>query len=113
MTPVPAIALQGGYQCSRPFYELWPDVFNWLTCPYAIGGLGLVGVGLFVLGGGFIGLYNWSESWEVPMTWLAIVAPAMAAGFLLPGGVQRRIAGVVTVAVAMVMIGLYWWWGRA
>jgi len=105
--------LQGGYQCSRPLYDLWPDLFNWLICGYAIGGLGLTGVGAFVVGMGFIGLYNWSESWEVPVVWLATVVPAMAAGFLIPGSLQRRIAGVITVGAAMLLIGIYWWWGRS
>lgn len=110
---IPYIVMQGGFECSRPLYDLWPNVFNWLICPYGIYGLGLTGVGMFALAGGFIGLYNWSESWEVPVTWLAIVGPAMAAGFLLPGGLQRRIAGVITVGVAMLLVGLYWWWGRS
>lgn len=109
----PFVPLQGGYQCSRPFYDLLPDVFNWLGCPYTIDGLGLTGLGMFVLVAGFVGVWNQSESWEAPLTWLAIVAPAMAAGFLLPGSIVLRVAGAVTVAVAMLMIGLYWWFGRA
>jgi len=114
------ILQQGGFQCSRPFYEILIDsingnasFFDWIACPYSIGGLGLTGVGAFVILGGFIGLKNNSESWTLPITWLAIVTPAMAAGFLLPGGLLRRIAGVLTLTVAMLIIGIYWWWGRA
>jgi len=88
-------------------------IFDWLACNYTIEGLGLSGLGLFVLATGFVGLKNWSESWEVPLTWLAIVTPAMAAGFLLPGALVRRIAGVLTIVVAMLIIGIYYWWGRS
>lgn len=111
MTLVP---LQGSFECSRPFYELIADgqLFDWLACPYAIGGLGITGVGLFVLFTGFIGLRNWSESWVLPVTWLALMTPAMAAT-LLPGALLRRVAGVITVAVAMLLLGIYWWWGRS
>lgn len=87
--------------------------FDWLACPYTIEGLGLTGLGMFVLAGGFIGLKNWSESWTVPITWLAIISPFMAAAFLLPGALLRRIAGLLTLAVAMLIIGIYWWWGRS
>lgn len=107
--------LQGGFQCSRPFYEIMADgrLWDWLACPYAIDGLGLTGVGAFVILTGFVGLKNWSESWTLPITWLAIVTPAMAAGFLIPGGLLRRIAGILTVAVALLLVGIYYWWGRA
>lgn len=111
--------LQTDYTCSRPFYELLaetvshPDrIFDWVFCPYTIGGLGLSGVGLIVLATGFVGLKNWSESLTLPLTWLVLVGPVMAAA-LLPGNVLRRIAAVVTLGVALLFIGLYWWWGRS
>lgn len=106
---------QGGYTCNRPFYDLLVNegLFDWLACPYTIEGLGLTGLGLFLWAIPFVGLKNWSESWEVPLTWTAIVTPALAAGFLLPGGLLRRIAGILTLVVAMLIIGIYWWWGRA
>lgn len=107
--------LQSSFQCSRPFYEIIADgrLFDWLACPYAIDGLGLTGVGMFVIAGGFIGLKNWSESWVVPITWLGIITPAMAAAYLLPGALLRRVAGLLTLAVAMLIIGIYYWWGRS
>lgn len=101
--------------CQRPFYEILTSgggFFEWLGCPYAIGGLTMAGVGMFVIITGFVGLKNWSESWTVPLTWVAIMAPALGAA-LLPGVLLRRIAGLITLAVAGVLIGLYWWWGRA
>ena len=107
------------YTCSRPFYDLLanattnPDaLFNWVFCPYTITGLGLTGVGLIILATGFVGLKNWTESWTLPLTWLALVAPAMATA-LLPGNLLRQIAGAITLAVAMLFIGLWWWWGRS
>jgi len=108
------IPLQFQYNCSRPFYEVLADgrIFQWLPCPYSIDGLGLTGVGAFVILTGFVGLKNWSESWRLPMTWVAIVTPAMAS-VLLPGALLRQIAGLITVAVVLIFIGLYWWWGRA
>jgi len=100
--------------CSRPFWQYIANgqLFEALNCPYAIGGLGITGVGMLVVLTGFVGLKNWSESWTMPLVWLAIVAPAMGAT-LLPGALLRRIAGLLTLAFALVMIGLYWWWGRS
>jgi len=100
--------------CSRPFFEMLArgDLLKWVTCPYAIDGLTVTGVGMMIVITGFVGLKNWSESWTVPMVWVAIVSPAMAAA-LLPGVLLRRIAGLVTVAVAFIIIGVYWWWGRS
>lgn len=111
---MPGFILQSWFNCSRPFYEILGNhgVFSWLPCPYTITGLGLAGVGMFVLAGGFIGLKNWSESWVAPMTWVGIMAPAMGVA-LLPGTLLMRIAGLLTVAVAMLIIGIYWWWGRS
>lgn len=108
------ITLQSAYNCSRPFWELISaeGIFTWLMCPYTIGGLGLAGLGLFIVGLPFIGLKNWSESWELPLVWLAIMVPTLAVGFL-PGGVLRRIAGLVTAAFAVLFLGLYFWWGRS
>jgi len=100
--------------CSRPFFDYLAngELFNAINCPYAIGGLGITGVGMMVVLTGFVGLYNWSESWTVPLVWLAIVVPSMGAT-LLPGAVLRRVAGLLTLAVAGLMIGLYWWFGRS
>lgn len=99
--------------CSRPFYEILADgrFFDWLACPYVIEGLTIAGLGGFIVLTGFIGLTNWSESWTLPLVWLAFVVPVMAAT-LLPGSLLRLVAGVFTLGVAMLMIGLYWWWGR-
>lgn len=105
--------------CSRPFYDLLVEtvshpnrILDWVFCPYTIGGLGLGGVGMIVLATGFVGLKNWSEGWTLPMTWLALVGPTLAAA-MLPGNVIRRIVGFLVLAVAMSAIGAYWWWGRS
>lgn len=96
--------------CNRPFYDILSsgDIFEWLSCVFSIDYLGRAGFGLFVLGIPFVGLYNWSESYTLPMIWLAIAAPTISAAFI-PGTVARRIAGLLTAAVALLIIGLYIW----
>lgn len=125
MTPQPlasplATDLVGlAYSCSRPFYDLLSDavsnpaaLFDWVFCPYTITGLGLGGVGVIVLATGFIGLKNWSESFLVPVTWLVFTAPVLAAA-MLPGSVLRQIAGVITLGVAVLFVGWWYWSGRS
>ena len=105
--------------CSRPFYDLLaravhdPNaLWDWVFCPYVMTALGWTGVGLIILATGFVGLKNWTESWVVPMVWTVMVAPVLATT-LLPGAVLRRIAGLVTIAVAMLFIGFWYWWSRS
>lgn len=107
------------YTCSRPFWDVLAsttsnpgNIFDWVFCPYTITGLGLTGVGLFILATGFVGLKNWTEGYTVPMVWLALVGPTLAAA-MLPGNVIRQVAGAITVGFAMLFLGLYYWWGRA
>lgn len=99
--------------CSRPFFDYLADGhwFEWMACPYTIEGLGMAGLGVFVIGIPFVGLKNWSESWTMPLVWLALAVPTISAA-LLPGVLIRRIAGLLTAAAALLVIGLYWWWGR-
>lgn len=103
--------------CSRPFHELLASavsdpnaLFDWLFCPYSIR-IGITVVGAFLLVIVFVGLYNWSESLTLPLTWLALVAPLVATT-ALPGGLVSLIAGLVTFAFAMLLVGIWWWWGR-
>lgn len=105
--------------CSRPFYELLVGtvddpqlIWDWVFCPYSITGLGMAGVGVIILATGFVGIKNWTESWTLPLTWLALTGPVLAVT-MLPGNVLRQIAGVMTLAFAMLLIGAYWWWGRS
>lgn len=105
-------------ECSRPFWDLLarsvnePDLlFDWVVCPYAIT-IGVPAVGSIVFIIGFVGLYNWTESWVVPMTWTGLVAPLVALS-AISGGLLRLIGGVVTFAVAMVFFGVWLWYGRA
>lgn len=104
--------------CDRPLWELAanavsdPDaLFLWPFCAYSID-IGIVVVGAILVLSVFVGLLNWSESWLVPMTWLAIAAPMVAAA-ALPGGVVRIIGGLVTFSVAMLFVGGWYWWSRA
>lgn len=106
-------------ECSRPFWDLLAGtvddpglIWDWAFCPYTITGLGEVGVGLLIMATGFVGIKNWSESWTLPMTWLALTTPVLAA-WMLPGTVIRRIAGFITIAFALLFIGVWWWWGRS
>jgi len=103
--------------CSRPLWDIWasstsdPDaLFLSPFCPYSID-IGLAVVGTLLMLVVFVGLLNWSESWIVPGTWLAIVSPIIAAS-ALPGGVVRLIGGIVVFFVAAVFIGLWVWWSR-
>lgn len=105
------------YACSRPFWERLTDatsdpaaLFDWVFCPYSIEvGLPVVGTMLMVIG--FVGLFNWSESWTLPLTWMALVAPIVAVT-ALPGGLIRIIGGIITFGVMGLFIGIYYWWGR-
>lgn len=82
----------------------------WIGEAYGASGLGVGGVALFVLFGGAIGLFNWTESFKVPAVWLVLTAPLLAAA--LPVPIVWRIMGIVTVAVAMLFIGLWAYYRR-
>jgi hypothetical protein len=104
--------------CDRPIWEVAtnavsdPDaLFLWPFCAYSID-IGLAVVGALLVLAVFVTLFNWSESWTVPMTWLALSTPIVA-GAALPGGMIRLIGGLVTFAVAGLFIGAWYWWGRA
>lgn len=104
--------------CERPLWERLAEatsdpnaLFDWVFCPYAVD-IGIVAVGTILLVIGFIGLYNWSESWSIPLVWLALVTPLVSMT-ALPGGLIRIIAGLATFGVALMILGLYWWWGRS
>lgn len=108
------------YECSRPFYDLLAEaatgnadaLFNWPLCPYTITGLELGGVGMIIVATGFVGLKNWSEGWILPLTWLALIGPVLAAA-MLPGSIIRMALGFIVVAFAMGVVGLWYWWGRS
>lgn len=105
-------------ECTRPFWEILADapsdpnaLWNWVFAPYCADiGVAAVGGIMFVMG--FVGLYNWTESWTMPLVWTSLVAPLVAVT-ALPGGLIRLIGGVVTLAVAMLFLGVWWWYGRA
>lgn len=106
------------YACSRPFWDRLSQatndpaaLFDWVFCPYSIE-VGLPVVGSILMLIVFVGLFNWSESWRLPLTWLTLVAPVVAV-IALPGGLIRLIGGLVTFGVLVMFIGIYYWWGRA
>ena len=106
-------------ECTRPLWDIAAaaatgDVdamFLWPFCAWSID-IGLAVVGAILVLVGFVSLLNWSEGWVVPSTWLALTAP-MVATAALPGGMIRLIGGILTLAGAMLFIGLWYWWGRS
>jgi len=83
---------------------------EWLGEAYGDSGMGIEGFALFVLFGGAIGLYNWTESFKVPAVWVVLMAPVVA--IALPVPVVWRLMGFVTVALAMLFIGMWIYWQR-
>ena len=86
------------------------EYLRWLAEAYGASGLGATGFTLFIVVAGAIGLQNWSETFKVPAVWLALMTPLVAA--TLPVPVVWRIIGIVTMAVAMLFIGLVLYWNR-
>ena len=82
------------------------EYLRWIVEIYAEAGVTVPGFGLFVLFGGAMGLWNWTERKGPPLVWLALMTPTVAIG-LLPAAVLRRIAGALTLMAAFVLIGLY------
>lgn len=83
---------------------------EWMGEAYGASGLGVSGFALFVLFIGAIGLFNWTESFKVPAVWLALMTPIMAV--VLPVPVIMRLTGIITVAVAMLFLGMWMYWQR-
>lgn len=86
------------------------EFLEWVGEAFGAGGLGVGGVALFVVFTGAIGLYNWTETFKVPAVWLVLVSPLIATA--LPVPVVWRIMGIVTTALAMLIIGLWVYWNR-
>lgn len=83
---------------------------KWVGEAFGASGLGVSGVALFVIFGGAVGLFNWSESFKVPAVWLTLMTPLVAA--TLPAPVVWRLLGIVTTALAMLFVGLWLYWRR-
>lgn len=91
--------------------DLWTngDVWNATWCVLTQpSGAGWSGVSLLVAFGGFVSLYNWSEGFTMPATWLAIMSGI--AIMMLPGTTAKVVLSTVVIAV---MIGLYGLWRAA
>lgn len=86
------------------------DFPEWMAEAYGASGMGVSGFALFVLFAGALGLFNWTESFKVPAVWLALMGPMFAAA--LPVPVVMRLMGIVTVAVAVLFLGLWTYWQR-
>lgn len=86
------------------------EYLTWISEAYGASGIGVGGFAVFVLFGGAIGLYNWTETFKVPAVWLALVGPVVASALLAP--VVGRLAGLVTIALAMLFVGLWVYWNR-
>ena len=87
------------------------DWLEWVALSYAESGLGVTGFALFILFAGAVGLFNWTESFRVPAVWLALMAPIVALS--LPVAVRWRLAGIVSVGVAMLFVALWMFWQRS
>jgi len=86
------------------------EYLKWVAEAYGASGFGVAGFSLVILFAGAVGLFNWTESFRVPAVWLTITTPLVAA--VLPVPVVWRLAGIVTVAVAFLFLGLWLYWRR-
>ena len=89
------------------FDEQW---VQWIGEAYGASGLGVSGVALFILVTGAVGLFNWSESFRVPVVWLVLMTPLVAV--TLPVPVIFRLIGIVTTGVALLFVALWMFWNR-
>lgn len=87
------------------------DFPEWVGEAYGASGLGVGGFALFVLFGGALALFNWTESFTPPAVWLALMTPLVAA--VLPVPALMRVMGIVTVAVAVLFVALWTYWQRS
>lgn len=103
------------YSCSRPFYKLLAkaadgDVdaaMNWIMCPYTVTGIGLTGFGFFLILTISVGLKNWSESFVVPMVWVALASGVLVS--MVPAPLANRLFGVIVGGIAFMLIGILFW----
>lgn len=86
------------------------EYLRWIGEAYGESGIGVSGTALFVVFLGALGLFNWSESFKVPVVWLTIMTPLVAS--TLPVPVVWRFIGIITTAIAMLFAGLYLFWSR-
>lgn len=86
------------------------EYLRWVAEAYGASGFGVAGFSLIVLFAGALGLFNWTESFKVPAVWLAVTTPLVATA--LPVPVVWRLIGLMTVAVAMLFVGLWLYWRR-
>lgn len=83
---------------------------EWVAEAFGASGMGVSGFVLFVLFTGAIGLFNWSEGMTVPAVWVVVMTPVVSA--FLPVPIVWRLVGMITVAVAFLFVGLWFYWQR-
>jgi len=81
----------------------------WISEAFGVS-VGVSGFATFVLFAGALGLFNWTETFKVPVIWLVLMTPLVAAA--LPVPVVWRLVGIVTTALAMLFVGLWVYWRR-
>lgn len=89
------------------FNEEW---LRWIAEAYGASGIGIPGFVLFVMFGGAVGLFNWTETFKVPAVWLVLMTPLVASA--LPVPIVWRLVGIITTALAMLFVGLWVYWQR-
>ena len=103
-----SVPLQLGDEAKQELLD--QNFLKWVAEAYGASGFGVAGFTLLVLFAGALGLFNWTESFKVPAVWLGITTPLVAAA--LPVPVVWRLIGIMTIAVAMLFVGLWFYWRR-
>lgn len=100
--------------CSRPLYEMLNAAINggdapmdWLFCSYAISGIGITGVGMFMALTVAVGLKNWTEGFTIPAVWLTLVAGVLVT--FVPGALAAKFFGIIVAGLAFLFIGIWYW----
>lgn len=98
--------------CSKPLYKMMvDDTFNWLPCPYAEQGAGVLGVGMLVWFAVFVIMANWSEGFKLPIAWTALFATVIFP--FLPGVVAWRLLNIAVIGVIVTIFLVWRYWGTA
>lgn len=86
------------------------NTFDWLVCPHAGLGPGVLGVGALIWFTVFIMMANWTEGFRMPIAWTMLFAPIIFA--MVPGAIAARLMGVATIALAAALFMLWQLWNQ-